>query len=212
MRILDLTHSIQSGMPVYPGTPAVKVEPLAVMETEGFRENFLSLTSHTGTHVDAPAHMLAQGKKLDEYAPGEFVGSARCLKVDGDGVTADWLEEQLFVMPGCDFLLFYTGWDRYWGDEQYYRGYPVIDAAAASRLARHGLKGIGLDTPSPDPLDSKDYPAHHALMGAGLLILENLKGLHRLPEKEFRLIALPLNVQESDGAPARVIALTGDGL
>ena len=209
MRVLDLSHPIVKGMPVYPGTPAVEVEPLAMMEANGFRETLLTLSSHTGTHVDAPAHMIVMGKRLDDYGPESFTGFARCLKVDAAGVTVSLLEKELPGTPDCDFILFQTGWDQYWGGEDYFRDYPVIDAEAAAWLARLGLKGIGLDTPSPDSMDSSDYPAHLALMEAGMLILENLKGLARLPDGEFRLVALPLPIAGGDGAPARIIALQG---
>jgi len=207
MRIIDLTHPLEPGMPVYPGTPPVKIEPLAAMEEDGFREARLHLTSHTGTHMDAPAHMLCGGKRLDELNPESFMGTARCLRAESGGVTAARLEKELPRTPDCDFLLLHTGWDRYWGRDDYFTGYPVIHAAAATWLAAYGLKGIGLDTPSPDPMDSADYPAHRILLEKRILLIENLRGLDRLPEKEFRLIALPLPIQGGDGAPARVIAI-----
>ena len=207
MKVIDLSHPITNGMPVYPGTPEVNLSPLATMEANGFRETRLTLTSHTGTHVDAPSHMIAKGKRLDDYGPESFTGFARCLKVDAVGVTVSLLEKELPGTPDCDFILFQTGWDQYWGGEDYFRDYPVIDAEAAAWLTRRGLKGIGLDAPSPDPMDSTDYPAHIALMKADLLILENLKGLDGLPAGLFRLVALPLPISNSDGASARVIAL-----
>jgi len=206
MKIIDLTHPLETGMPVYPGTPAVEVAPLATIEKQGFRETHLSFTSHTGTHVDAPAHMIPGGRRLDDYAPGDFSGTARRVKVDGDGVTVALLERELPRTPDCDFLLLQTGWDRYWGRDEYFHSYPLITAAAAEWLARAGLRGIGLDCPSPDSPEAVDYPAHQILLEKEVLIIENLRGLERLPEKAFYLAVFPLLIAASDGAPARVIA------
>ncbi|MDY0297528.1 MAG: cyclase family protein [Acidobacteriota bacterium] len=205
--VVDLTHVIQTGMPVYPGTPPVRVAPLAVLDKDGFRETSLVFSSHCGTHVDAPAHMLPGGRRLDDFAPETFMGTARCLHVDEAVVSAAWLQSRLAAKPNVDFLLFFTGWDRYWGRKEYFQGYPAIDAAAAARLAEYGLKGIGLDCPSPDAPEAVGYPAHQALFAADLLIIENLRGLDRLPESIFQLALFPLLHAGGDGAPARVIAL-----
>ncbi|HDP94018.1 MAG TPA: cyclase family protein [Candidatus Aminicenantes bacterium] len=206
MTIIDLTHPLEAGMPVYPGTPPVRIAPLATIEAEGFRETRLSFTSHTGTHVDASAHMLAGGQCLDDIAPERFMGPARCLSLCDKALSVDRLERFFAAKPRCDFLLLYMGWDRLWGTDNYFHGYPIIEPAAAEWLSRSGLRGIGMDSPSPDPPESVDYPAHRILLENGILLIENLRGLERLPEKGFDLAIFPLLIAASDGAPARVIA------
>ncbi|MBN1196712.1 MAG: cyclase family protein [Candidatus Aminicenantes bacterium] len=206
MKIVDLTHPLETGMPVYPGTPAVEVEPLATVDAQGFRETRLSFTSHTGTHVDAPAHMLDGGRRLEDYPPETFMGTARCLSLGDKALSVDRLKRFFAAEPRCDFLLLYTGWDRLWGKDNYFSGYPIIEPAAAKWLSRSSLRGIGMDSPSPDSPESVDYPAHRILLENGILLIENLRGLERLPEKGFDLAVFPLLITGSDGAPARAIA------
>ena len=207
MKILDLTHPITKGMPVYPGTPEVNLFPLATVNEDGFLETRLELTSHTGTHVDAPSHILPGAPDIEGYPLSAFTGSACCLRVDVTRITAEWLQAQLPDPSKSDFLIFFSGWDRFWGRSEYYADYPALTPAAAQWLAGFTLKGVGMDTPSPDPADSRDFPAHRALLSGRILILENLTNLGALPEGDFRLSAFPLNITGIDGSPVRAVAL-----
>ncbi len=210
MEIFDLTHSVTQEMPVFPGTePPVIVEQCTLAE-HGFREKKISLYSHTGTHVDAPSHMIADGCCLDQFPIEKFHGAA-CIysqkKKSGNLITIQDLKPMVSELVKADFLLIATGWDRYWGSKMYFDPFPVLGRDAAEWLLQFGLKGIGLDVISADNIDSTDFPVHHTLLGNGLVIVENLKNLVSITSVNCMFSCLPLNIQNADGAPVRAMAV-----
>jgi kynurenine formamidase len=210
MPVLDLTYPLTPDMPVYPGSPAPDIRPIASYEPDGFREQQLTLCSHTGTHIDAPSHLLAEGRSLDRFPLDRFLGSGLCIDASKtpDGVIS-WSVLQPYEdkLAACDFVLLYTGWGRYWGSPRYFQNYPVISTGAAKRLADCHLKGLGVDALSVDPPDTSVFPVHRRLLQNDILIIENLARLDRLPRGLFgQLFCLPLHLENADGAPARVAA------
>lgn len=208
MPIVDLTHPIADGMSLFPGTPLPRITPLASPESDGYAEKQIQLTGHTGTHMDAPAHVFSDATTLDQWPCDRFTGSAvlvDCRDYDGP-VSADCLG-RIASLKSLDFIIFRTGWERYWGTPHYARQGPYLSEELALALAALPLKGIGIDALSPDPIDSSTLPVHATLLKHGILLIENLRGLDRLPsDRKFELTALPLLYADSDGAPARVIA------
>lgn len=207
MRAIDLTHTIRADMPVFPGTPAPVLQPAATLETAGFRETSLTFTSHTGTHMDAPAHLLPQGPTLDAYPAERLIGRGLLLDCRGQALSPALLQGLSASLARDAFLLLHTGWWKTWDSGAYFQGCPFLPPAMASALVALGLRGVGIDGPSVDPISSDTLPAHRILLGAGLLILENLARLDQLTDAPFTLCALPLPYPNADGAPARVIAL-----
>ncbi len=222
MTTVDCSHPLESGMPVYPGDEPVEIEETATVSTDGSCIRRLDLSSHTGTHVDAPAHKVADGRTLDTFDPADFRMDAYRVDCTDAGprepldlsVLPDALETESGIEP--DAVVFHTGWDEYWGSERY-RDSPYLAGDLASWCARAGFH-VGLDTFSPDPVPSSepdregddeptDQPAHSALCGGGCLILENLRGLARLPNR-FELRAFPLPIERGDGSPIRAVAAT----
>ncbi len=209
MAVYDLTHTLSSRTPAYPGTPQPHFTTFATVESEGFRELFLELTTHSGTHMDAPAHMLADGAFLDEQPPASFIGRGLLVDArtpDNMALSADLVSASI----DADFVLFYTGWDRYWESPAYFESFPYFSSALAQKLAEMPIKGVGIDGPSADARDSRDFKAHHALLGRGKLIVENLTGLSALLNQSFMLYAFPLKIKQADGAPVRALAITDD--
>lgn len=208
--VVDLSHPIFEDMPVYPGTAAPEIVTECTVADDGFVERKITFFSHTGTHVDAPAHLIENGRTLDGYPVGRFCGSAVVVDVAGAvgrTIEAADLDVRLKGIEGIDFVLLRTGWSRYWRSDRYFSGYPVLGIDAATRLAGLGLKGVGFDTISPDAIESTDLPVHRALLGADLIIIENLTGLELLPAGEFHFSCLPLAIVDADGSPVRAIAL-----
>ena len=214
MKLIDLTHPISEDMPVYPGTePPVVVAGCTVAE-HGFYERKISMYTHTGTHVDPPAHLLEDGKTLDDFSVDHFFGPAAVIDVSGTEnrtIEVAELEPHLERIEGIDFLLIRTGWSRYWGTDRYFSGFPVLSLEAAGMVAELGLKGIGFDTISPDPVESKSLPVHRVLMAAELILIENLTHLEQLPEGPFHLSCFPLAFVDADGSPVRAVALVDQG-
>ena len=162
--------------------------------------------SHTGTHMDAPAHMLLDGAALDSYGADKFTGTAVVVDCRGQAaITLPLL--QGYDLNGVDFVLFCTGWDKKWGSPDYYAGFPCLTADAAAYLAALPLKGVGEDSISLDPCDSVDFPNHITLLGADFVNTENLTGLDALIGRRFTFVTLPLKFENSDGCSCRAIAM-----
>jgi kynurenine formamidase len=207
MKNIDLTHYIEEGMPVYPGTKPPSITIATTIRREGFEERLLTMFSHTGTHMDAPSHIISGGKKLSDYDISDFTGRAALLDVRGmRAVTGDFIFSRARKLASCKFAVLYTGWDRYWGSTDYFRGYPVLEADAAKMLTECGLKAVCMDTISIDPSDTRTYDNHKIVFSAGLYVVENLTNLHRIGSDIFTLTCLPMNIKDGDGAPVRAFA------
>lgn len=212
MRIVDLTHTITEDMPVYPGTERPTLRPASTYEADGFRETLLGMYSHTGTHMDAPAHIFPGGRRLDDYPAGHFVGGAVTVDCSspapGGLITMAHLAPQASRLERADFVLFRTGWDAFWKEDAYFRGYPCPDAEVMEYLAGAGKKGIGLDSISLDPVDMAHLPNHRRILGLDhTVIIENLANLDQTGSDLFSFYVLPLKFENSDGAPVRAIAV-----
>lgn len=208
--IIDLSHSINDDMPVFPGDLSPLVKSIASFENQGYRESELRMSSHTGTHIDAPAHIIPDGYTLDAFPPEKFFGKGLVMDCRQlEEITADTLKQAL-PSYSPDFVLFYTGWDIYWGSDAYYGKIPVLDLNAAKYLSKLSLKGVGVDTPSFDPVGSESLGNHKTLLSNNIVLIENLTGLGYLLEKKFIFSCFPLKIKSADGSPVRATAIIED--
>jgi len=212
MKIIDLTHEISPSMPVYPGTEGPKFIPANSYEKDGFKETLLSMYTHTGTHMDPPAHLFAGRTTLDQFPVSQFVGKAvvvECSELKaGQRITMAHVNCQREAADQAEFLLFHTGWDRYWGKEEYFGDYPYIDDEVAEYIINSNKKGVGLDVIGLDPIADAGLTLHKKLLaGNEIVIIENLTHLDLLGSSLFTFCALPLRHIDADGSPIRAIAL-----
>jgi kynurenine formamidase len=208
MRVVDLSHPFSEDMPLYPGGRPPELRQARTVGRDGYAEKRVAFSTHTGTHIDAPAHMLAGAPTLDRLGLDHFVGPARILEVAGmQTIPKAFLEARAAELEGCAFVLFHTGWDRHWGSAPYFQGFPVLALAAAEWLGARGLKGVGFDACSVDAVASTTYEIHFALFRAGLISIENLRGLGPLAGQRVLFSCLPLNWEDADGCPVRAVAL-----
>ena len=160
MHAVDLTHVIEEQMPVYPGTEGPKLVPANSYAESGFRETCLTMYSHTGTHMDAPAHLYPTGKTLDVLPITQFSGTAvviHCSELQaGERIAMHHLRKQWEAAERAEFILFHTGWSRYWGQAAYYGDYPYITHQVADWLLKTGKRALGW-TPS-DWIPSRTKP------------------------------------------------------
>lgn len=210
MKTRDLSHPIETGMPVFPGDPPVSVESHSTLPEDGYRVCAVACGSHTGTHVDAPSHSEQDGRDIDAVDVERFVFDA--VRADCRGrnprspIGADSLPA-----TDADLLVVQTGWDDHWGTETYFE-HPFLTPEAARFCVDQGydvaIDALNVD-PTPTDNAGEDEPtgfqAHHALLGNDLLIFENVTDLAGLPER-FEMIAPPLKLTGSDGAPVRAVA------
>lgn len=209
MKIIDLSHTLEEEMPVFPGTEKPKLENACTLKTHGFREKLLTMYSHTGTHMDAPAHMLESGLCLDELNIDRFFGKAYVLDCTliHKAITVEDLPEKEVLM-NLSFLLLNTGWDKKWGKKEYFSDFPALTKEAAIYLSKFDLKGLGTDAISVDLITSKTFDVHKILLNKNMVMIENLTGLE-LIEDFCDLSVLPLKIKEADGSPIRAVAYIG---
>ena len=207
--LIDLTHPIHEDMPVYPGTEKPVIITGCSIEQDGFLEKKITFYSHTGTHMDAPAHLIKGGKYLDQYDISHFHGNAMVVHLESNedkSIDLGILNPGENQLKKIDFLLIHTGWSRYWGTDDYFVNFPVLTPEAAEWVAGIGLKGIGFDTISADSADTLTYPIHKILLGSDMVIVENLANLDHLHEEAFEFSCFPLHFQQADGSPIRAVA------
>ena len=211
MQPIDLTHPIHENMPVYPGTEQPVIATRSSIEADGFLEKKLSLYSHTGTHIDAPAHLVKGGKFLDQFDIGRFHGRAVVVHLgtgEREAIEKALLKPFEDELKAADFLLIHTGWSRHWGTDAYFENFPALTGEAAEWVAGLGLKGIGFDTISADRADTRNYTIHKILLGSDMVIVENLANLDRLSGGTVDFSCFPLRFRQADGSPVRAVAFT----
>ena len=210
MQTLDLSHVISQDMPVYPGTEPPKVHTTATLAKNSFIEKEVTLYTHIGTHLDAPAHILPEGKTLDAYPPEWFWGQGVTLdfsQINQSQIEKEDLEPFAPSIQSADFVLLYTGWSDYWGSPTYFADFPVLSAEAARWLAAFKLKGVGVDASSVDHVDAVDFPVHKEFLSQNTVIIENLTNLKTLIGNRYKLFCFPLKIKEADGSPVRAVAV-----
>ena len=209
MTVIDLTHTIRESMPVYPGTEPPRLETANTYEKDLFKETLITMFSHTGTHMDPPAHIFPEGKMLDQFPADQFLGRAlvidcRDLKA-GDAITMAHIRKYGKKAEQAEFLLFNLGWDRYWGAGDYFGDFPCMDDAVLDYIIAGHYKGIGVDTISIDPMNS--LSRHRKLFReTEIVVIENLTNLQLCGSDLFSFICFPLKIGNCDGSPVRAVA------
>lgn len=197
-------------MPVYPGTEPPVFTVACTIEAAGYLERRITLSSHTGTHVDAPAHLVDGGMTLERMPAASFFGKALCLNLTylpGKSIGKKELMPYEKAIASVQFVLLHTGWSQHWGTPLYFLNYPVLTLDAARWLMDAGIKGVGVDAVSADDADSADFPIHTLLLQRHAVIIENLTGLEHLPENPFFFSCLPLKFEMAEGSPVRAVAV-----
>jgi kynurenine formamidase len=212
MRVIDLTHFISEDMPVYPGTEGPRLEPANSYEVDGFKETLMTMYTHTGTHMDPPAHLFAGRTTLDRFPITQFVGKALVVDCsdlkEGQKITMDYIDKNREKADQAEFILFRLGWDKYWGTPQYFGDYPYIDDEVVDFLIKGRKKGVGLDVIGIDPIADSNLTIHKKLFKENeIIVIENLMDLDLPGDDLFTFCALPLKHVDADGSPIRAIAL-----
>ena len=212
--IIDLSHLLNADSTVYPDTIGPRFEQVNNVAEHGFAEMQVTMVLHSGTHIDAPCHILADTKSLSDFPIGKFMGTAVVIPCVGcREIDVAYLETFKDKITQSDFVLLYTGWQHKWNSDAYFDNCPTLTPDAARWLTQFPLKGIGLDAFSVDPIVSahivtqETLPNHYILLGAEMLLIENLTNLDQLPDDIFQFQCLPLNIEHADGSPVRAIAM-----
>jgi len=215
-RLVDLSHGVEDGMVTYKGFPAPVVTDWLSRDASRatyapgttFHIGKIEMIANTGTYVDAPFHRYAAGRDLADL-PLESVADLEGVVVPATDRPGRALEVKAF--RGVDVrgkaVLAHTGWDRHWRTEQYWFGYPFLTASAARHLVEAGAALVGIDSLNVDDDTDPARPAHTALLGAGIPIVEHLCDLGALPGGGFRFFAVPVKVKGMGSFPVRAFAV-----
>jgi len=200
VRFYDITRPIRAGMPVWPGDPPVEIETALSLETDGVWVSRISVGTHTGTHVDAPAHIGGDGT-LDDVPLAALCGAAQLVhwphrrRIEAHDLAP------LGVPTQCPRLLLRTG-QAEGANETLSSDHATLTPEAAAELLTRGLRLFGTDAPSVDPDDAEEI--HRLFLGRGIAIVKGL-ALAEVPPGSYQLYCLPLRLAGLDGAPARAI-------
>ncbi len=221
-RFVDLSHTVEHGLITYKGLPAPIIcdylsrEQSRAHYAEGteFHIGKIEMVANTGTYLDSPFHRFAHGKDLsglDLASLAELEGVV--VRVAGMAGRAVTRAAVAAALADTDVrgraVLIHTGWDAHWRTDRYFEGHPFVTADAADRLAGSGAALVGIDSLNIDDTADGRRPAHTALLGAGIPIVEHLCNLDRLPLTGFRFSAVPVKVKGMGTFPVRAYAALG---
>ncbi len=205
--IVDLTHTLKNEITVYPGTVSPIFEQGNTIEKDGFAELNMTMCTHTGTHMDAPAHIIPNAKSLNDFTLDKFIGSGIVVDCSGkESISLEFLKLIEGKIEQTDYILFYTGWHKKWNTPNYFDEFPSLTQKAVEWLLKFKLKALGFDTISVDKLTDVKLPNHHLLLQREILIIENMTNLDKLIGNFFELNCIPLKIENSDGSPIRAFA------
>jgi arylformamidase len=213
--LIDLSHTVETGMITYKGLPAPIIcdflsrEASKAIYAEGtsFHIGTIEMVANTGTYLDSPFHRYAEGKDLAQLALDALA------HLDGVVVRIPAGQERITSadFTGVDVagkaVLVHTNWARHWRTDQYFEGHPFLTADAASHLRDGGAALVGIDSYNIDDIRDGTRPVHTILLGAEVLIVEHMAGLEQLPDKGFHFYAVPVKVADFGTFPVRAFAL-----
>jgi kynurenine formamidase len=214
-RVIDLSHRVDEDTQLYPGDPAVRLEPATTIAVDGVNVLNVHIGSHSGTHVDAPYHFIENGERIDTMDVRLFFGLAVVMDVRGKGprerITVEDLRPYEGRLSEGVVAVLRTGWDEHYGTARYY-DHPFLDRRAAQLIVDAGVRTVAIDALNVDETvlegpHPEGYPAHHLILGAGGVIAENLTNLEAVDFPDPFLSLLPVRLGGSDGAPVRAVAM-----
>lgn len=212
MPIYDISLPLCDEIPVYPGDPGIEIRDwFSLDQGDAANVSVLRLGAHTGTHVDAPAHFIKDAGRVESLSLDVLIGEAHVVEVPEDRIAID----EAFVVEHCPVaaqrVLFKTRNSEFWNvnGKNFRKDYTYLELDAAKRLAKLGIKLIGIDYLSIEQFGHEGHPTHLALLSQGIVILEGVN-LTEVSPGRYELICLPLRIRSGrgDGAPARAVLRT----
>ena len=212
MKLLDLTLTVSENIPTFPGSPQPSFVQDKNIKNDGYNSELLFLSSHTGTHLDAPYHFQEKGEKIHEISLKRLVSSAILVKSRKKGdqlitkTDIQKFEKKHGKIPSGSSIIFWTGWQKMIKNTSYFVRNPGLSTAAAKYLVSKKINLVGTDSPSIDLGKDKRFPVHHIFSKNNVLIVENLTNLEKIRSSKFHFVVLPLKLKGATGSPVRAIA------
>ncbi len=201
---IDISVPICNGMVHWPGDPPVVIQRVQDIERgDSHTLSVMSIGSHTGTHIDAPAHFIQGGQTIDRILPSVLVGKARVLKIqDKESIKVAELDQ--FKIRRGERILFKTRNSTLWKSDKFSEDFVFVSPEAAQFLADSRVALVGVDYLSVGGYRKSGSVQHKVLLTAGICVIEGLN-LSQVAPGSYSLVCLPLRLENGDGAPARVI-------
>lgn len=208
--IIDLTQTIRHEMHVFDPSARPLTIPWARTDVQGYEAEVIFMSTHTGTHMDAPYHFDPTGIKIDEVPAERFVADAILLDIGKKAkeyVTSDDIKRSGADINKGSVVIIRTGWEKHLPDDDYLSSNPGISKDAAEYLAAKQVNMVGIDTANVDHPSDGSFTVHKVLLPKGILIVENLCNLGEIRQPRFKLVVLPLKIRGASGSPVRAIAI-----
>ena len=213
MKVIDLTLTISENIPTFPGSPQPNFINWEKIEKDGYNLELLFLSTHTGTHIDAPYHFLKKGQKIHQITTKRLVTEAVLIKIRKNSdqlitkTDIEKFEKRYGKIDDGSTVIFHTGWQKNLEKKSYFLKNPGLAISAARYLASKRINLVGIDSPSIDLGKDNKFSVHHILAKNGILVVENLANLDKIHSENFHLIVAPLKLKNATGSPIRAIAL-----
>ncbi len=212
MKPIDLSLVISESIPTFPGSPKPQFIAWSDINNDGYNLELLFLSSHTGTHLDAPYHFVKNGKKINQIPLDRLIGKGILIKlkkiknspIEKSDITS--FEKKNGKIPNHSSIFFYTEWQKNLKNDNYFTENPGLDSSSAKYLASKKINLVGIDSPSIDLGKDESFTVHKILSKNNILIVENLANMNKIESKEFNFTILPLNLKDATGSPVRAVA------
>ena len=213
MKIVDLTLEITSDMITFPGYPVPNFIKWSKFDTQGYISEVMFLSTHTGTHMDAPFHFNPNGQTIDQVEVNRYIcNNAILMKIQKNAnemITSDDItRDSKYEIKEKDTVVFSTGWEKQIKQkDNYIRNNPGLSKDAAEYLVEKKVNAIGIDSPSIDIGIDSALIVHKTLLSNEILVIENLCNLYKFTNEKFTLLATPLKLAGASGSPIRAIGI-----
>ena len=216
LKFIDLTLPISEKIPTFPGSPQPIFIQWENIKDDGYNLELLFLSSHTGTHLDAPYHFIEKGKKIHEISLKRLIINAILVKIRKRGdqpitkTDIQKFEKKHGKIPNESTIVFWTGWQKMIKNDSYFVNNPGLSVTAAKYLISKKTNLVGIDSPSIDLGKEKRFLIHHLFAKNNVLIVENLANLDKIKSWKFQLAVLPMKLENATGAPVRAVGIIDD--
>jgi kynurenine formamidase len=217
MKVIDLTMRVSPETKVFPGSPQPAFIAWTKFDVHSYDSEVLHMSSHTGTHMDAPCHFAPGMQAIDDISPSRLVSQAVLVRIPKK---ANQLIEEGDISEDIregETVVFSTGWEKQYKSSHYMTRNPGLSGKAASYLVKKKVNAVAIDGPSIDVGFDEKFTAHNVLLPAGVPAVENLCNLDRIGRRRekgnseegtrFTLIVAPLKLVGASGSPVRALAL-----
>jgi len=209
---IDLTLTISESIPSFPGSPKPQFISWSDIKNDGYNLELLFLSTHTGTHLDAPYHFVKNGLKINQIPLDRLIGNGILIKLKkskNNPITKSDItlfEKKKGKIPDNSSVFFFTGWQKNLKKDNYFTENPGLDSSSAKYLALKKTNLVGIDSPSIDLGKDESFNVHKILSKNNILIVENLTNLNKIQSKNFNFTILPLKLKDATGSPVRAVA------